>query len=76
MPQLDIVCATWNTENQSPKDEHIAKFCDALWKDRKQKAPDFVVIGLQETVPYENDLKQGWSLSGVLRRPRTKCTLS
>ena len=51
MPQLDIVCATWNTENESPENPEIVKFYDALWKKRNQNAPDFVVIGLQETVP-------------------------
>ena len=51
MPQLEIVCATWNTENKSPANPEIIKFYEALWKKRNQNAPDFVVIGLQETVP-------------------------
>ena len=51
MPQLDIVCATWNTENRSPENPEIIKFYEALWKKRKLNAPDFVVIGLQETAP-------------------------
>jgi hypothetical protein len=53
MPQLDIVCATWNTENKSPDNQAIINFYKALWKQRNLNAPDFVVIGLQETVPDE-----------------------
>jgi hypothetical protein len=55
MPQLEIVCATWNTANKSPNNQQIMKFYDALWRKRNQKAPDFVVIGLQEAVPHNNE---------------------
>src|SRR4029077_15613522 len=33
----------------------IIKFYDAMWKKRNLNAPDFVVIGLQETVPNNNE---------------------
>jgi hypothetical protein len=63
--QLDIVCATWNMENGVPSPEQIDKFYDALLKitappgNSLPNAPDFVVIGLQEAVPSEVEIKEG-----------------
>jgi hypothetical protein len=66
MPQLDIVCATWNMENQEPSNAQIVQFCNGLLKKPFQNpnpdfqnAPDFAVIGLQEAVPYQKNFKEG-----------------
>jgi hypothetical protein len=66
MPQLDIVCATWNMENQEPSNPQIVQFCNALLKKPFQNpnpdfqnAPDFAVIGLQEAVPVNEDFEKG-----------------
>ncbi len=52
MPQLDIVCATWNLESQAPSLKPLADFKQALLKNGG--LPDFAVIGLQEAKPSED----------------------
>jgi hypothetical protein len=66
MPKLDIVCATWNMENDQPSNDQIVQFCNGLLKKPFQdnppdfqKAPDFAVIGLQEAVPINKNFKDG-----------------
>ena len=39
MPQLDIVCATWNMENQEPSNDQIVQFCNGLLKKPFQDPP-------------------------------------